>query len=157
MVLFFFSFFFKQLFSRAVYIYTTVKFPAGMNKVYCYCCYCYYNAFAWLRRCVKVEVADRTVSVDVKQHWIEQKTSPPPPHPRTPPPPPALRPKLQALVYNILPSTTAVFSYAIGPRKLSANEQFFCWSSNSCKFVTNNSSKTRRVIYSRQQSLHQHK
>ena len=25
----------------------------------------------------------------------------------------------------ILPSTTAVFSYAIGPRKLSANEQFF--------------------------------
>ena len=33
--------------------------------------------------------------------------------------------KLQTLVYNILPSTTAVFSYAIGPRKLSANEQFF--------------------------------
>ena len=31
----------------------------------------------------------------------------------------------QALVYDILPSTTAVFSYAIGPRKLSANEQFF--------------------------------
>ena len=36
-----------------------------------------------------------------------------------------LIPKLQALVYDILPSTTAVFSYAIGPRKLSANEQFF--------------------------------
>ena len=33
--------------------------------------------------------------------------------------------KLQALVYDILSSTTAVFSYAIGPRKLSANEQFF--------------------------------
>ena len=33
--------------------------------------------------------------------------------------------KLQALVYNILPSTTAVFSYAIASRKLSANEQFF--------------------------------
>ena len=33
--------------------------------------------------------------------------------------------KLQALVYDILPSTTAVFSYAIGPRKLSANEEFF--------------------------------
>ena len=32
--------------------------------------------------------------------------------------------KLQALVYDILPSTTAVFSYAIGPRKLSANGQF---------------------------------
>ena len=33
--------------------------------------------------------------------------------------------KLQALVYDILPSTAAVFSYAIGPRKLPANEQFF--------------------------------
>ena len=36
-----------------------------------------------------------------------------------------LTPKLQALVYDILPSTTAVFSYALGPWKLSANEQFF--------------------------------
>ena len=27
---------------------------------------------------------------------------------------------------------------------------------NSSKFVTNNSDKTRHVIYSRQQSLHQH-
>ena len=62
-----------------------------------------------------------------------------------------------ALVYDILPSTTAVFSYAIGSRKLSANEQLFCWCSNSSKFVTNNSNKTRRVIYIRQQSLHQHK
>ena len=36
------------------------------------------------------------------------------------------RDKLQALVYDILnvPSTTTVFSYAIGSRKLSANEQF---------------------------------
>ena len=33
--------------------------------------------------------------------------------------------KLQAQVYDILPSTTAVFSYAIGSTKLSANEQFF--------------------------------
>ena len=33
--------------------------------------------------------------------------------------------KLQAPLYDILPSTTAVFSYAIGSRKLSANEQFF--------------------------------
>ena len=33
--------------------------------------------------------------------------------------------KLQALVYDILPSTTAVFSYAMGSWKLSANEQFF--------------------------------
>ena len=65
--------------------------------------------------------------------------------------------KLLALVYDILPSTTAVFSYAIGSRKLSANEQLFCWCSNSSTFVTNNSNKTRPVIYSRQQSLHQHK
>ena len=34
-------------------------------------------------------------------------------------------PKLQALVYDIFPSSTAVFSYAIGSRRLSANEQFF--------------------------------
>ena len=33
--------------------------------------------------------------------------------------------KFQALVYDIFPSTTAVFSYVIGPGKLSANEQFF--------------------------------
>ena len=32
---------------------------------------------------------------------------------------------LQTLVYDILTSTTAVFSYAIGSRKLSANEQVF--------------------------------
>ena len=33
--------------------------------------------------------------------------------------------KLQALVYEILPPTTAVFyGYDIGPRKLSANEKF---------------------------------
>ena len=37
----------------------------------------------------------------------------------------ACLPKLQALVYDILPSTTAAFSYAPGSRKLSANEQFF--------------------------------
>ena len=36
-----------------------------------------------------------------------------------------IEPKLQTLVYDILPSTTAVFSYAIGSRKQSANEQFF--------------------------------
>jgi len=54
-----------------------------------------------------------------------------------------LVPKLQAMVYDILPSTTAVFSYAIGSRKLSANEQFFCWCSDSSKFVTNNLNKTR--------------
>ena len=55
--------------------------------------------------------------------------------------------KLQALVYDILPSTTAVFSYAIGPSKVSANEQFFCWCSNSSKFVTNDSDYIRRLLY----------
>ena len=33
--------------------------------------------------------------------------------------------KLRTLVYDILPSTTAVFSYTIGSRKQSANEQLF--------------------------------
>ena len=55
--------------------------------------------------------------------------------------------KLQALVYNMLPSTTAVFSYAIGPRKLSANEHFFCWCTNSRKFVPNNPNYIRRLFY----------
>ena len=55
--------------------------------------------------------------------------------------------KLQALVYDLLPSTTAVLSYAIGSRKLSANEQFFCWYSNSSKFVTNDSDYIRRLFY----------
>ena len=36
-----------------------------------------------------------------------------------------LRVRLQALVYHILPSTTAVFSYVTGSNKLSGNEQFF--------------------------------
>ena len=54
--------------------------------------------------------------------------------------------RLQALVYDILSSTTAVFSYAIGSRKLSANERFFCWYSNSIKFATNNSDYMRRLF-----------
>ena len=33
--------------------------------------------------------------------------------------------KLHALVYDVFPSTTAVYSNEIGSRKLSANEQFF--------------------------------
>ena len=44
-------------------------------------------------------------------------------------------PKLQALVYDILPSTTAVFSYAIGSRKLSANEQFFVGAQTVVSFL----------------------
>ena len=53
----------------------------------------------------------------------------------------------EGLVYDILPSTAVVFSYAIGSRKLSANEQFFCLCSNSSKFVTNNSNYIRRLFY----------
>ena len=45
-------------------------------------------------------------------------------------------PKLQELGYGILPSTAGVFSYAIGSRKLSANEQLFCWCSNRSNFMT---------------------
>jgi len=67
-----------------------------------------------------------------------------------------VRIKLQALVYDILPSTTAVFSYAIGSRKLSANEQFFfCWCSNSSKLVTNNSNYIRCLFYTWPCCLHQ--
>ena len=43
--------------------------------------------------------------------------------------------KLQALVYDILPSTTAVFSYAIGSRKLSANEHFFVGAQTAVSFL----------------------
>ena len=46
--------------------------------------------------------------------------------------------KLQALVYDILPSTTAVFSYA---RKLSANEQFFVGAQTVVSFL-----QTTRII-----------
>ena len=35
----------------------------------------------------------------------------------------SVRQTVQALVYDILPTTTAVFSYAIGSRKLSANAE----------------------------------
>ena len=61
-----------------------------------------------------------------------------------------LVPKLQALVYDILPSTTAVFSYANGSRKLSANEQVFvvvAAQTAIINFVTNNSDYIRRLFY----------
>ena len=51
------------------------------------------------------------------------------------------RSKLQALVYDILPSTTAVFSYAIGSRKLSANEKFFVGSQTVVSLL-----QTTRII-----------
>ena len=55
--------------------------------------------------------------------------------------------KLQALVYDVLPSTTAVFSYAIGSRKLSVNEQFFLFVLKRYRFVRNNSDYIRRLFY----------
>ena len=58
---------------------------------------------------------------------------------------------LQPLPYLVTPQ---------GPENCQLTSSFlllFCWCSNSSRFVTNNSNKTRRVIYSRQQSLHQHK
>ena len=44
-------------------------------------------------------------------------------------------PNSQALVYDNIPSTTAVFSYAIGSRKLSANEQFFVGAQTVVRFL----------------------
>ena len=64
--------------------------------------------------------------------------------------------KLPALVYNILPSTTAVFSYAIRSWKLSANEQFFVGAQTVVSLLQTTQIK-QGVIYSHQQSLHQHK
>ena len=64
--------------------------------------------------------------------------------------------KLQASVYDILPSTTAVFSYAIGSRKLSANEKFFVGAQTVVSLLQTTKIK-QGVIYSHQQILHQHK
>ena len=48
-------------------------------------------------------------------------------------------PSLQALVYDILLSTTAVFSCAIGSKNCQLTSSFFVGAQNSSKFVTNNS------------------
>ena len=58
--------------------------------------------------------------------------------------------KLQALVNDIHPSTTAVCSYAIGSRKLSANVFFFVGAQTVVSLLQTD--KIRRVIYSCQQS-----
>ena len=55
-------------------------------------------------------------------------------------------PKHQALVYDILPSTTAVFSYAIGPRQLSANEQLFVGAQTVVSLFTNNSNYIKTFV-----------
>ena len=53
--------------------------------------------------------------------------------------------KLQALFYDILSLTTAVFSYAIGSRKLSANEQCFVGVQTVVSLLQ--TTETKRVIY----------
>ena len=52
---------------------------------------------------------------------------------------------LLALVYHILPPTTAVFDYAIRLRKLSVRLPVFRWCSKGSKFVTTNPSMSGRV------------
>ena len=56
-----------------------------------------------------------------------------------------LRDKLQAPVYDILPSTTAVFSYAIGSRKLSANEQFFVGAQTVVSLLPKKKKKKKKI------------
>ena len=65
-----------------------------------------------------------TLQVDAKERTLQDRKSPKITTPRAANLKMRGRLKLQALVYDILPSTTAVFSYAIGSRKLSANEHF---------------------------------
>ena len=57
----------------------------------------------------------------------------------------SFHPSLQALVYDILPSTTAVFSYDIGSGQLSANEHFVLF----CFLCSNNGNfdYIRRLFY----------
>ena len=66
-----------------------------------------------------------------------------------------IRGKLQALVYDILPLTTAVFSYTIGSRKLSANGGQLC-GDKECPFsgVTKFGRVWRRVPESDAWSVH---
>ena len=57
----------------------------------------------------------------------------------------AVRNELQALVYDILPPTTAIIDYAIGLEKPSANGQLFVGAkTNGIKFVTDNLNYVRR-------------
>ena len=64
--------------------------------------------------------------------------------------------RLQALVYDIRPLTTAVFSYAIGSRKLSANEQFFVGAQTVVSLLQITQIK-QGVSFIAANSLHQHK
>ena len=50
--------------------------------------------------------------------------------------------KLQTLVYDIIPPTTAINGYVIGLPKLSANSHIFSWWSNGSKFITTETTQT---------------
>ena len=67
-----------------------------------------------------------------------------------------LKLKLQALVYDILPSTTGIFSYVIGSCKLSANEQFFVGFQTVVSLLQTTQIK-QGVSFIAANSLHQHK
>ena len=59
-----------------------------------------------------------------------------------------LCPKLQILVYDIVPPTTAIADYAIGLEKPSANGQLFVGAkTNGIKFVTDNLNYVRRFEF----------
>ena len=61
---------------------------------------------------------------------------------------------LQALVYDILPPTTAISDSAAGLEKLSTNGQFFVGAQMA---VTDNSNYSRRLVYNRPRCLRQQK
>ena len=66
--------------------------------------------------------------------------------------------QIQALVYDILPSTTAVFSDAIGSWKQSANEQvFFVGVQTVVGLLQTTQIKQGLSFIDAKQSLHQHK
>ena len=56
-------------------------------------------------------------------------------------------PKFQVLVYNMLPSTTVIFSYATGSRKLSANKQFFVGAQTAVSLLQTTQIMTDHVVY----------
>ena len=65
--------------------------------------------------------------------------------------------KLQALVYDILPSTTAVFCYAIGSRKLSANEQFLVGAAQTVVSLLQTTQIKQGVSFIAANKVHKHK
>ena len=66
--------------------------------------------------------------------------------------------KLQALVYHILPPTTAIIDYAIGLEKLPATGQVYLLVlRNGNKLVTDNSDCIKCFFYNHSRCSHQYK